>query len=219
MSRDEKQDAKERLLSAGLKLFAERGFDGSTFRDICDAADTNIASINYHFKDKDTFYLAVREYAWSLHRKMMVRFWEMVPQDPWAALRIHIEILLEAEFDEQMNLVSWFRMRELMDYERLPIHSESGTKECRHRQYAEKMTTFLSALLGSAATSENISLLRYTYHSLCQFMPIHRQIEDRMLHGRGAFNLAPLLTKEQLADFIFQTVKRTVENMQAAQPK
>ena len=91
MSKDEKQDAKERLLSAGLRQFAECGYDGSTFRDICEAADTNIASINYHFKDKESFYQAVREYAWGLHREMMVKFWEMVPKDPWKALRIHLE--------------------------------------------------------------------------------------------------------------------------------
>jgi AcrR family transcriptional regulator len=50
---DRRRDAgartKQRLLEATLALLAERGEDGVTLRDITTAADTNVASVSYHF--------------------------------------------------------------------------------------------------------------------------------------------------------------------------
>jgi AcrR family transcriptional regulator len=50
---DRRRDAgartKQRLLDATLTLLAERGEDGVTLRDITTAADTNVASVSYHF--------------------------------------------------------------------------------------------------------------------------------------------------------------------------
>jgi TetR/AcrR family transcriptional regulator, regulator of cefoperazone and chloramphenicol sensitivity len=50
---------RERLLAAAIDLFAEHGFDGVTVREICHRADTNIAAVNYHFRDKLGLYWAV----------------------------------------------------------------------------------------------------------------------------------------------------------------
>ncbi len=50
---DRRRDAgartKQRLLEATLTLLAERGEDGVTLRDITSAAETNVASVSYHF--------------------------------------------------------------------------------------------------------------------------------------------------------------------------
>ena len=41
-----------RLLKAAEQLFGERGFKKVTVREICRAADANVAAVNYHFGDK-----------------------------------------------------------------------------------------------------------------------------------------------------------------------
>jgi AcrR family transcriptional regulator len=50
---DRRRDAgartKERLMAATLTLLAERGEEGVTLRDITSAAETNVASVSYHF--------------------------------------------------------------------------------------------------------------------------------------------------------------------------
>ena len=46
------QETRERLLEAAKRLFAERGFKHVTVREICRAAQANVASVNYHFGDK-----------------------------------------------------------------------------------------------------------------------------------------------------------------------
>jgi AcrR family transcriptional regulator len=42
-----------RLMQAAERLIAERGIDGVSVRDITAAADTNSASIHYHFQSKE----------------------------------------------------------------------------------------------------------------------------------------------------------------------
>lgn len=52
-------ETRERLLSAATALFAERGFHGTTVRDIAERAGANVAAANYHFGSKEALYLGV----------------------------------------------------------------------------------------------------------------------------------------------------------------
>lgn len=52
-----------RLLLAAESLFARKGFDGATVRDICDRAGMNVAAINYHFGDKERLYIETVRHA------------------------------------------------------------------------------------------------------------------------------------------------------------
>jgi AcrR family transcriptional regulator len=53
------RNTRERLIEAARGLFAERGFHNATVRDIATRAQTNLASINYHFHSKDDLYREV----------------------------------------------------------------------------------------------------------------------------------------------------------------
>lgn len=59
-------ETKERILIAATTLFAERGFEGTSMRDISQAAQVNLASINYHFENKANLYVSVfaRNFDW-----------------------------------------------------------------------------------------------------------------------------------------------------------
>jgi AcrR family transcriptional regulator len=48
-------------LAEAARLFAERGFNRVTVREICVAAKANVASVNYHFGDKDGLYAEIVE--------------------------------------------------------------------------------------------------------------------------------------------------------------
>jgi AcrR family transcriptional regulator len=53
---DKQGCARDRILQSAGTIFAEKGFRGSTVREICDAAEVNIASVNYYFGDKKSLY-------------------------------------------------------------------------------------------------------------------------------------------------------------------
>lgn len=50
---------RERILKAAERLFAERGYDGTSIRAIVAKARVNQAAINYHFSGKDGLYREV----------------------------------------------------------------------------------------------------------------------------------------------------------------
>jgi TetR/AcrR family transcriptional regulator, regulator of cefoperazone and chloramphenicol sensitivity len=58
-SADTPADARSRLLQAALLQFAQHGFSAASTRAIAQEAQTNVASISYHFGDKEGLYKAV----------------------------------------------------------------------------------------------------------------------------------------------------------------
>src|SRR5262245_7344328 len=59
-------DTRQRLVEAAATLFADRGFEHVTVREICKVSSANVAAINYHFGDKAGLYRAVISYAISV---------------------------------------------------------------------------------------------------------------------------------------------------------
>lgn len=59
-------DTRQRLLEAAEEIFAEKGFEAATTREICERAGVrNIGAINYHFHGKERLYAEAVRYAMS----------------------------------------------------------------------------------------------------------------------------------------------------------
>ncbi len=52
-AREDEDGTRERILRTAERLFAERGFNGVSVRELAAAAQANIASIGYHFDNKE----------------------------------------------------------------------------------------------------------------------------------------------------------------------
>ncbi|NNC88848.1 MAG: TetR/AcrR family transcriptional regulator [Akkermansiaceae bacterium] len=71
-SSEEKTGTRERILEAAEGLFAERGFEVVSLRDITSLAGANVAAVNYHFGSKEKLVDAVVErHATPVNRKRM----------------------------------------------------------------------------------------------------------------------------------------------------
>lgn len=57
--RSDGEQSRERLMRAGLRLFAHQGFARTSTREIAEAAGVNLAAISYYFGDKEGLYRAV----------------------------------------------------------------------------------------------------------------------------------------------------------------
>jgi AcrR family transcriptional regulator len=72
----------ERLLEAAGELFADKGFDGTSVRDISERAKTNVAAINYHFHDKQGLYEETVLYAFNyMDREMPLCLEGLAPNE------------------------------------------------------------------------------------------------------------------------------------------
>src|SRR5690606_1212890 len=52
MTETQLKDTKDRILCAARKLFALKGFEGASVREIAKEGGVNIAALNYHFQGK-----------------------------------------------------------------------------------------------------------------------------------------------------------------------
>ncbi len=65
---EDKRSTQDRLLDAAEQLFADKGFDDVSIRDLAAAADVNVAAVNYHFQGKENLYHEVVRRRYSLQR-------------------------------------------------------------------------------------------------------------------------------------------------------
>lgn len=70
------EDTKTRVLDAAGQVFADRGYEKATVREICRRANVNLASVNYYFGDKERLYIETVKQA---HRMRM----EQAPLPQW----------------------------------------------------------------------------------------------------------------------------------------
>jgi AcrR family transcriptional regulator len=57
-SEDRRQVRREQILAGARRTFAERGYEGTTIRDIEQACDLTRGAIYYHFRDKQEIYVS-----------------------------------------------------------------------------------------------------------------------------------------------------------------
>ncbi len=63
----------EEILRASESLFAEKGFHGTTMREVAEAAGVGLSLIVYHFKSKDGLYRAIFESRQYVNEDRMMR--------------------------------------------------------------------------------------------------------------------------------------------------
>jgi AcrR family transcriptional regulator len=59
IAREAPGSTKGRILAAAEAVFAARGFEGASTREIAAGAGVNISSLHYHWASKETLYVAV----------------------------------------------------------------------------------------------------------------------------------------------------------------
>lgn len=186
---------RERLLDSAGKVFADKGFESSTVREICQAAEANIAAVNYYFGDKERLYLE------AVRRAQCVRV-ELVPMPEWAAdvpaperLRQFIHVFLERLIKEERP--AWHK--ELMFREMArPTAACGAVVEDYIRPMAEQLRGILQDLLPPDTPEPDAFLVGFSIVSQCLHHYVNRPIAEQLM---GPENYAAL-SLEKIADHI-----------------
>jgi TetR/AcrR family transcriptional regulator, regulator of cefoperazone and chloramphenicol sensitivity len=139
-------DTQERLVDAAGRIFAEKGYDGATVRDICQLAGVNLAAVNYYFRDKERLYIETVKSACQ-HQA------EQFPLPEWpegtpavSKLRDFIKNLVRRMVDHPAHQAEWHRQLFLREM-------AQPTAACAEmvRDSIRPMAEVLSQILGEIA--------------------------------------------------------------------
>ena len=146
------QDSKTVILEAAGPIFAKLGYFRTTIRDICTAADVNVAAVNYHFGGKQRLYTELFRYG---NERAPYDVTGVMDSDssPEALLRMFNEAQLRRLLDR--GPYAWFPklvFRELQE----PTHVLDNWVNEHIRPRAEFLHGVMAALLGPSATESDI---------------------------------------------------------------
>ena len=197
------------LLEAAAEVFAQRGFDAATVREICDKAGANIASVNYHFRDKETLYAEVLKYA--LHRAN-AKYPAGLGLKPDATvqqrLRSFIRSFLLRIFEEGPH--AWhgkLMLREMVK----PTAALDTLVEAEIQPMASKLQSLVREILGNKASAAEVRLSAMSIVSQILFyhhcrpvvarmfpdLKFDRREIDRLAEHITEFSLAALMRKRR----------------------
>ncbi|MGQ3683696.1 MAG: CerR family C-terminal domain-containing protein [Candidatus Loosdrechtia sp.] len=168
----------QRLLEAAGEIFALHGFRKATIREICKHAHANVASVNYHFRNKNALYVAVLQYA---HQCAVRKY----PPDSGLRkeatakerLRAFIRSLLLRFLDE--GRTAWYGKliaREMTE----PTPALEILVEKEIRPLSRQLEFIVRELLNSPASDDLIQLCVRSILAQCIFYHHVRPVIDRL---------------------------------------
>jgi AcrR family transcriptional regulator len=87
--------SKLRLLDAAEQLFAERGFESVSVRDVTQLAEANVAAVNYHFGSRDGLVgLVIARYITPVNEERLARLEAL--EKKWSGKAVPIEETIDA---------------------------------------------------------------------------------------------------------------------------
>lgn len=87
---------RDKILKSAWKLFAQNGFETVSIRDITQDADVNLASVNYHFGNKDGLIQEIVVQAMLPMNKQRVRLLKKAGDELGGVEHVQIHALIEA---------------------------------------------------------------------------------------------------------------------------
>ncbi|MGZ4995691.1 MAG: TetR/AcrR family transcriptional regulator [Methylobacter sp.] len=157
------ENTRNRLLTAASRIFAEKGFQEATIAEICEQAKANIASVNYHFRDKENLYLESWRFAFN-------RELDLYPPDAGLISDAPAEQRLAGRIKSLVN-----RMGDDSSYSFAIIHKEMAQPTRLLANILEKeinpqrmqMFALLKECLGQAASEQQIQYCHASIMGQC----------------------------------------------------
>lgn len=199
---------KEKLLQAGLSLFAEYGYDATTTRMIAKKAEVTRSSIAFYFETKEAYYNAVMQRTLEIVRNFYEPMFttitnayeknEITPENAYC----NIFRLLKLQ-------ITWFNDEQYEDIVRLIMKEQSsvGHADVFYDTLVEKFIDMLTQLIMTATgiqDRQKALLLSLSINGMVQSMCEHKNFTNRLLELN--------CDKKQLEKFREDLINMTLDN-------
>ena len=128
-SESQSYGVRQRIVESAGELFAAKGFDATSARDITEHADCNLSAINYHFGGKENLYFEIFKERLTLLREIRVIAINklMEKKGSRAGLEELLEVFAEAFFRPLLDGQQGKTLMQLMWREMTEPHLPEGT--------------------------------------------------------------------------------------------
>jgi len=167
------EDARLQILTAAGPIFAERGFQATTVREICKAAGVNLAAVNYYFGDKECLYVESVKLA---SQQQVARFpLPRRPADSSAELLLYdfILTLLTRLLDNDQPWQTRLMMREVLR----PTSACRELVEGHMRPHFEKLLRVLGELVPTGTPPNQLRQIGFSVVGQC----LHYRVAESVI--------------------------------------
>jgi len=172
------KETKRRLIDAAGAVFAEKGFERATIKDITTRAGVSLAAVNYHFSDKNELYYQCIRHAHETATGS-VEMVKTLPADMPAAqkLRVFIKALLKDMLDPSLpkwhGILVWREMQQpTAATERLMSETFCGC--------CDTLQDLIRELVNRPISEEQLDLIVESILGQCLFHVHHQEFNARI---------------------------------------
>jgi AcrR family transcriptional regulator len=192
-------DTEHRLLDAAGRVFAEKGFDAATVRDVCERAGVkNVGAVNYYFRSKENLYEAAVRNAFRCRMAHTAAPEWPAGTPPVVKLRQFIRGAVKSMLDDfaepwQMQLL----MRELSH----PGPVGEGIVRDYMRPVYERLWSILREVLPPGADERTVHLIAFSILGQCFYHRVGRPVMRRLVGEAEHDTYDPERIAEHVARF------------------
>jgi TetR/AcrR family transcriptional regulator, regulator of cefoperazone and chloramphenicol sensitivity len=195
---------RERIAEAAGEIFSERGYDGTTVRDICQRAGANIAAVNYYFGDKQRLYVeaVVRAHRWRMEQAPLPEWSDATPAETKLVDFITTFIRRVRSGPED----TWHTklvMREMAD----PTAACAELVQSSIRPQFEILLSILRELLPSDITAERLRLTGFSIVGQCLFYHFADPVIRNLLTSKEYSELDIAKLAQHILDFSLSSIR------------
>jgi AcrR family transcriptional regulator len=193
---------KLRILAAAQEVFAEKGFDGASTREIAAKAGVNISSLHYHWDSKETLYRAIFERIYQQLGEILSGVIEgpRVPGGGRETVRRSISVIFD--FYVQNPTIPRLLMRRIMD--------SDDTDEARERdvlgQAWQTFAAWVRQFNGDRLPERDVNFFMLTVQCVLLVLMLDSPHVSAMLDG----NVKDEVVRERLREQVTRLVEKLI---------
>lgn len=180
--RDRDTSTKERLLDEAEALFAEKGYNAVSVREIIAAANCNLGAINYYFGTKKNLYLEVFRLRWIPRTRLQHEyFWALLADQQPLSLNAVVRSLAQTFLEGPLRDEETLKHHQLISREMdRPSEAADMVQEQVMKSFFTKLEEIMRPFLAEKLTAEEVMLNVMSIFALALHFQIAREGISRM---------------------------------------